>query len=530
MNKIIIILVIFVMLFSGFTLLENSQTNNFYENNINTNNFISSNSPIYNLTIYIHNSPAGNGYYQQLFNFNSTSYFINNLNQNASNFYISYENGTLIYSWIQNWNFTTKNLTVWSKLQNGTKVIMIEIFNQNTNLLSANGYVGLAPQLSTTYGEYNNFNEVAFNGQITVNNTTFLTNSFSNALGVNTLYTSNLSQMALKYHNDTITSQNFTTQTIDGLGLTSNTSKNYSSILWNYDFPTTGTFWVNYTEYSRYLDTDTWGLYLTKNSHIGNINDLGFANLGGSPFNTSGVYSYGVHTSYYTGSMEINYGNDTIIQNTHRIYTGSGEWDNQTITTSFNPIYWQFNGLLGYASDGSQSFTAYFSNLTYAYEGTSQHIIASQNNAFFPDNPNMLPNNKMPTFSIELNIYNINIKSFDKQSNPIHNYFFYNNSVYSANNNTFIFKNKTSFFEISLIPLNFSTYFTNFKNITISQSQFINNNNSYYYNLSIYYYNSNLNTVNPYDFANYIYPISILVFLLLGGIILFGTIKYRRSN
>ena len=136
----------------------------------------------------------------------------------------------------------------------------------------------------------------------------------------------------------------------------------------------------------------------------------------------------------------------------------------------------------------------------------------------------------MPTFTIELNIYNINIKSFDKQSNPIHNYFFYNNSVYSSLNNTFVFKNKTSFSEISLIPLNFSTYFTNFKNITISQSQFINNNNSYYYNLSIYYFNSNLNAVNPYDFTNYIYPISILVFLLFGGIVVFGSIKYRRRN
>ena len=86
-------------------------------------------------------------------------------------------------------------------------------------------------------------------------------------------------------------------------------------------------------------------------------------------------------------------------------------------------------------------------------------------------------------------------------------------------------------YSISLIPLNFSSYFTEYKNITISQSQFLNNNNnSYYYNLSIYYFNSNLNAVNPYDFTNYIYPISILVFLILGGITIFGTIKYRRRN
>lgn len=430
MNKIIIILVIFVMLFSGFTLLENSQTNNFYENNINTNNFISSNSPIYNLTIYIHNSPAGNGYYQQLFNFNSTSYFIYNLNQNASNFYISYENGTLIYSWIQNWNFTTKNLTIWSKLQNGTKVIMIEIFNQNTNLLSANGHIGEAPQLSPTYAEWDNGFRVFSSGN-------------------DPLYSGNL------YWNFTSSAQS------------------YYPIVKNV--------------------TVGKGLLLA-----GNItSNGGGATVSGTQFNAS------LHTS-----LNASFSNFFIQTN--------------DVPNAYHPMA---------LTSGTNTVSMYQKDVNGAYEINNNSYIQSSSNDFVTMYYIFFTKTMtMPTFTIELNTYNVNIKSFDKQSNPIHNYFFYNNSVYSANNNTFIFKNKTSFSTISLIPLNFSSYFTEYKNITISQSQFINNNNSYYYNLSIYYYNSNLNTVNPYDFANYIYPISILVFLLLGGIILFGTIKYRRSN
>ena len=474
MNKIIIILVIFVMLFSGFTLLENSQTNNFYENKINTNNFISSNSPIYNLTIYIHNSPAGNGYYQQLFNFNSTSYFINNLNQNASNFYISYENGTLIYSWIQNWNFTTKNLTIWSKLQNGTKVIMIEIFNQNTNLLSANGFIGEAPELSTTYAEYDNGYNVFPTYQNFAKNINGFTPSgtynINNGINMNnkSYLRENISRSSGGYFGLNFSIHGNMGGNYEYIGLDNRTLSNGNeTIIGN---PSSGNA-------STYFQTRTHS-----------------ANIAGSSSN-----NFISNNPYFSGYIYI----PSLTPSFINLYSNSGKLFYNISTQSELPIYKQI--FIDLANNNATSWL----HVNYIYYS---------------------PTLSMPTYTIELNIYNVNIKSFDKQSNSIHNYFFYNNSVYSSLNNTFVFKNKTSFFEISLIPLNFSTYFTNFKNITISQSQFINNNNSYYYNLSIYYYNSNLNTVNPYDFANYIYPISILVFLLLGGIILFGTIKYRRSN
>ena len=526
--KLVVVLVIVLMLFTGFSVM--GFHSSVQKNKISIGNFNvqSTNHICSYFQINIKNSPSGTGYYQQLFIL-TNPILLNSLNANRSNFYIASSNNTFFYTWIEAYNFTS--LTIWSKIPNGTTSVNFEVFPKIENLLSASGYLGEAPQLSTTYEEYNNFNEVAFNGQITVNNTTFLTNSFSNALGVNTLFTSNLSQMALKYHNDTITSQNFTTQTIDGLGLTSNTSKNYSSILWNYDFPTTGTFWVNYTEYAGFLNGGTWGLYLSKNSHIGNINDLEFANLGGSPFNTSGLYTYIVDTVYYTGSMEINYNNDTIIQNTHRIYTGNGEWDNQTITTSFNPIYWQFNGLLGYASDGGQSFTAYFSNLTYAYEGTTQHIIASPNNAFFPDNPNMLPNNKMPTFTTSSQImftYHIQVKSFNNQ-NTIKNCFKYNNNVYNSISNTFIFSNSSKFI-FSILPQNYTilntSYLTNTSIINIKQNQYTSANFiNYYYNISISYFSKTSTPINYYSPPNYYFTIGIIIFLLIGGLIIYTKIR-----
>ncbi len=476
MNKIIIILVIFVMLFSGFTLLENSQTNNFYENNINTNNFISSNSPIYNLTIYIHNSPAGNGYYQQLFNFNSTSYFIYNLNQNASNFYISYENGTLIYSWIQNWNFTTKNLTIWSKLQNGTKVIMIEIFNQNTNLLSANGHIGEAPQYSTPYGSNDN-------GQYV-----FGKKNYTNFYNLSD--TENFLNMGV-----VTSSYQFSNGIIFPNGISSS-NPNANTIASNIQY--------HYGDYFGF-------------SFLANLSTVSYARFGyGFASDSSNSYWLAVRV---TSFLRVN--NQTNDAPTYgSIATPNMTFVNgYTAETTAGVPFLYFNGV---SVTSGTTITAVnhraFIELYSGYAAVHYMFVASEIGS-------------MPTYTIELNIYNINIKSFDKQSNPIHNYFFYNNSVYSANNNSFVFKNKTSFSTISLIPLNFSSYFTEYKNITISQSQFLNNNNnSYYYNLSIYYYNSNLNTVNPYDFANYIYPISILVFLLLGGIILFGTIKYRRSN
>ena len=485
MNKIIIILVIFVMLFSGFTLLENSQTNNFYENKINTNNFISSNSPIYNLTIYIHNSPAGNGYYQQLFNFNSTSYFINNLNQNASNFYISYENGTLIYSWIQNWNFTTKNLSVWSKLQNGTKVIMIEIFNQNTNLLSANGFIGLAPQYSSTYGAVDN-GKMVFP----------FYEDFKSGILKN--FSTNYAQYLT--FNDGL-------KILDGnssLTVLSNISQgNSGTVLWNGEF-NTGT-----SSNSVSQGTGTTGsLYL------------------GVQFIGNSVFAF----NYYNGSTAPE---NIIFQNTGQ--TGSDNnfstntFQNYAVsvnTTKGNTYQMAYlNNILqdtewkdGYTSTGVFGF--FTQQTSVAYE--IWHYMAEIN----------MPMKSMPTYTTSstpiMFTYHIQIKSFSNQ-NSIKNCFKYNNNVYNSLVNTISFTNSSKF-TFSLYPQNYTifntSYLTNTTVIHIQENQYSSANFiNYYYNISISYYSKTSTPINYYSPPNYYFTIGIIIFLLIGGLIIYTKIR-----
>ena len=271
---------------------------------------------------------------------------------------------------------------------------MIEIFNQNINLLSANGHIGEAPQLSPTYAEWDNGFMVFSSGN-------------------DPLYSGNL------YWNFTSSAQSYyPIQKNETVGKGFVIAGNITSII------------------------------------------LG-ATVSGRQFNAS------LHTS---------------------------------LNASFSNFFIQTNGVSsGYypmaLTSGTNTVSMYQKDANGAYEINNNSYIQSSSNDFVTMYYIFFTKTMaMPTFTIELNIYNINIKSFDKQSNPIHNYFFYNNSVYSANNNTFIFKNKTSFSEISLIPLNFSSYFTEYKNITISQSQFLNNNNNSYYSIFNIFINAHFNS------------------------------------
>ena len=478
--KLVVVLVIVLMLFTGFSVMDFHSS--VQKNKISIGNFNvqSTNHICSYFQINIKNSPSGTGYYQQLFIL-TNPILLNSLNANRSNFYIASSNNTFFYTWIEAYN--TTSLTIWSKIPNGTTSVNFEVFPEFENLLSANGYLGEAPQLSSVYAEYDN------------GKTVFpFYEDFKSGILKN--FTTNYAQYLT--FNDGL-------KILDGnssLTVLSNISQgNSGTVLWNGEF-NTGTSSTTVSQ-----GTTTGSLYLGF-QFTGNLaNGFIWLNTTAHPeqFMYDNSFSSGSNANYLTNTFQ-NY----MVQ-TNESANGTqymGFYLNNTEQQNAYTYNRNFSGSFGFSTQ-QQSV---------AYE--IWHYVAETSFLF----------TKMPTFTIELNTYNVNIKSFDKQSNSIHNYFFYNNSVYSANNNTFVFKNKTSFSEISLIPLNFSSYFTEYKNITISQSQFINNNNSYYYNLSIYYYNSNLNTVNPYDFANYIYPISILVFLLLGGIILFGTIKYRRSN
>ena len=159
--------------------------------NTNTNvSVIGSNNTTYTAKISISNSPSGNGYYQQEMVISNPSQY--GINSNASNFYIAYPNGTLAYSWIQSINQGTQhNITVWSKLANGTSSVSLQVLPSFEDVLSATGYIGEAPQLSSVYAAddngklvfpfYENFASGILQG-FTANNPQYL--SFDNGLKI----------------------------------------------------------------------------------------------------------------------------------------------------------------------------------------------------------------------------------------------------------------------------------------------------------------------------------------------------------
>ncbi|MEM0172906.1 MAG: hypothetical protein QXI16_00200 [Sulfolobaceae archaeon] len=133
---IVLMLLISGLVFIGFSNEVNAQT-----------------SPLYQYPITFTNSPSGSGSYQQLINLTMSSYNINTTS--IDNFLFSYTNGTFIYAWIESYNSTT--LTVWLNLLNGTTEIYLDVYSLTTNEFSnTSSYLGEAPQLSPTYGEYDN--------------------------------------------------------------------------------------------------------------------------------------------------------------------------------------------------------------------------------------------------------------------------------------------------------------------------------------------------------------------------------------
>ena len=121
-----------------------------------------------------------------------------------------------------------------------------------------------------------------------------------------------------------------------------------------------------------------------------------------------------------------------------------------------------------------------------------------------------------------LDTYNLNVKSYNKLSNQIQDYFSLDGTIYTGYSNSFII-NK---FPQSLIPLNTSTYYYNGSAITIIQSDFSGSGTNLYYNLSIYYNQIQAPSIPLYDIFSYMYPISIIGLFVGMGAFIF-TIKKR---
>ena len=114
-----------------------------------------------NLTLNESWSSVASAYVQQNLTINESNY-TNYINYNGSiaNFEFTYANGTVIPSWIES-NQSNQTL-VWLNITNTTTNVYLDFFNMTTNMLNSSGTngIGEAPQLSPTYAEYDDGNNV----------------------------------------------------------------------------------------------------------------------------------------------------------------------------------------------------------------------------------------------------------------------------------------------------------------------------------------------------------------------------------
>ncbi|MEM4065225.1 MAG: hypothetical protein QW582_03350, partial [Candidatus Micrarchaeaceae archaeon] len=99
-------------------------------------------------------SSVKSAYVQQMVNITESSFSYIAYNSNFANFEFFYSNGTVIPGWIES-NSSGKIIT-WVKIKNTTTSFYVGFASKTTNLLSSSctSGIGEAPQLSSTYAEY----------------------------------------------------------------------------------------------------------------------------------------------------------------------------------------------------------------------------------------------------------------------------------------------------------------------------------------------------------------------------------------
>ena len=99
-------------------------------------------------------SGASSQYVQQMVNLTESNYAGLVYNGNQANFEFTYGNGNIIPAWIE--SNSSGVLTIWLNITNSTTNVYLDIFNSTTNTLSNSGTngIGEAPQLSSTYAQY----------------------------------------------------------------------------------------------------------------------------------------------------------------------------------------------------------------------------------------------------------------------------------------------------------------------------------------------------------------------------------------
>ena len=284
-----------------------------------------------------------------------------NINSQGSNIQFISQNNSYLYAWLQNINTTT--ITIWIKNFNSSNTINMQVFPEFDNLLSASGYLGEAPQLSSAYGTYFNANKVFpyasdFNG-------TSLPSFFKVSSNVTNFTINN----GIKYFMGNTNGAGIYIP-INGSGYALAVYGSYPSVQIRTGFTSlTGTY-ISEMSIENWTQNDKMLLF---NTNITNANSI--------------LYQSGLNP---------------LVSRLYEIQ--------------------QSNGQVSYSINGTEY---YFPHTEYNYPLYPNVLYGSSSGKVNINYFYLRYNITMPTFTIELNIYNVNIKSFDKQSNPIHNYFFY---------------------------------------------------------------------------------------------------------
>ena len=172
-------------------------------------------------------------------------------------------------------------------------------------------------------------------------------------------------------------------------------------------------------------------------------------------------------------------------------------------------------------------------SLLYCYYNPTNSTIVIHNNIYIKiNNLLLLPYqdfsenfylNKNYQIKITANFI-VNIKSFSGTGVQINNYYLYNGQI---STNSYL----NDSIPLNILPLNYSSFQWNKGHIIIYQNDYNSKNGvNYYYNISIYYSSIAPTFSNPYNLSSYIFPMSVLTFFILGGIIIYGKFKYGGKS
>jgi len=340
-------------------------------------------------------------------------------NRSFANFEFVYANSTVIPAWIESNN--SGKLIMWLKINSipalSSEMIYLDIFPLNDNLLNATGKngIGEAPQLSPTYGEYDDGASVF--------------NFYDNFAGTS-LNTNKWTSLASVY-------------TIDnGLQITATPST------------TDNNFLESVSKYSVPLIIDIYR-YTTNNS-----NNAWFGFSFPNTFSTGGVLFYDqLGWSMYKGSSQISGGSESL--NTWYIQTGILAPNGQALENiNYNNI---LSSSIGYYSGTSGNI--------YIGDGGGRGIIQWLRTRTYPPN-SVMPSvtfgslhsitriSKSEEMNIHARIYALNL-SLPQEWGV---YGFFNYSIY-GNNYSISISNLTNSYYLNL-SINYS--FSIFNNTTLS--------------------------------------------------------------